>query len=69
MKCQKGVTNANLNIPEPSVMSSGFFFCPNSSTKLKDSSFIFTDVSKKQQILTFESLNQQFQLLFYLKNN
>ncbi len=46
-----------------------FFLCPNNSPKHKDSSFIFINDIKKHQILTFKTPNQQFFLLFYLKND
>ncbi len=61
--------NAHLNFPEPSVTSSHCFFCPNNSPKHKDSSFIIRKETEKQQILTCQRLNQQFFLLFYLKNH
>ncbi len=67
-KCHKSAENAHLNFPEPSVTSSDFFFCPNSSPKHKDSSFMIMNDTETQQILTFKTLNQQFFLLFYLKN-
>ncbi len=63
MKCQKSAKNAHLNFPEPNVMSSNCFFCPNSQ-KHKNSSFIFIDDTEKQQILTFRTLNQQFFYFF-----
>ncbi len=34
MKYQKSAKIANLNLPEPNVMSSNRFFCPNNSPKL-----------------------------------
>ncbi len=67
MKCQKNVKKAHLTFPEPNVMSSYCFFCPNNSPKYKDSSFIIIIDKEKQQILTIKILNQQLFLLFYLK--
>ncbi len=69
MKCQKSVKNANLSFPEPSVMPSNCFFCPNNSSKHIDSLFIIINDTRKQQILTFKRANRQFCSLFYLKND
>ncbi len=68
MKCQKSVKNVYLNFPEPNVMSSDFFLCPN-SPKHRDSSFIIINNTEKQQILTLKSPNQQFFLIIYLRND
>ncbi len=68
VKCQKNVENAHLNFPEPNVMFSNSFVCPNNSPKHKES-FFFKNDTKKQQLLTFKTLNQQFFLLFYMKND
>ncbi len=56
-------------ISTSNVMPSNSFFCPNNSPKHMDSSFIVIKDTEKQQILTFKRLNQQFLILFYLKND
>ncbi len=48
------------------MKSSNSFFCPNNSLKYKDS-FIFIKDTKKQQMLTFKILHQQFFLLLFEK--
>ncbi len=40
MKCQRSAKNVRLNFPEPVVVSSDCFFCPNNNLKHKDSSFM-----------------------------
>ncbi len=69
MKCQKSAKNARLNFPEHNVTSSDCLFCSNNSPEHKDSSFMIINDSENQQILTFKRLNQEFFLLFYLKND
>ncbi len=64
--------HGHLDFPEPNTMSSDCFFCSNNSPKTpqkhKNSSFTFLNDTEKQQIIIFKKLNQQFCLLFYLKN-
>ncbi len=48
MKCQKGAKNAHLNFAEPNLTSTDCF-CPNSSPKHKDASFIFINDTEQQQ--------------------
>ncbi len=56
-KCAK---NTQLHFPEPNVTSSNCFFCPNNGPKHKESSFVMINDTEKQQIVTFQKLNQQF---------
>ncbi len=65
----KSVKNSHLYFyfAEPSVMSRNSFCCPN-GPKHKDFAFLIISDTEKQQILTFERLNQQLLLRFYQKN-